>query len=151
MNWVLASDHAGYNLKRALLAFLEEQGHFAHDLGTNDDTTSCDYPDYADKACQAILQAGADMAILTCGTGIGVSMRANRYKGIRATLIHNEFTAQAAKEHSNANILCFGERVISEKEAIACLKKFLECTFEGGRHQNRLNKLDAPLATEENS
>ncbi len=150
MNWVLASDHAGVQLKKALLAFLEEQGHFAHDLGVSDNGESADYPEPADNAVEAMLKGGADMGILVCGTGLGVSMRANRYKGIRATLITNDFSAKAAKEHSNANILCFGERITSEQDALRYLKIFLENTFEGGRHQRRLDKLDAPLVTEEN-
>ncbi|MFT7144257.1 MAG: ribose 5-phosphate isomerase B [Alphaproteobacteria bacterium] len=145
MNWVVASDHAGYQLKNILSKQLQSLGYFVADLGTECAETSVDYPDYADKAVQAILSSGADMAILVCGTGLGVSMRANRYNGIRATLIHNEFTAKAAKEHSNANILCFGERVIDEATALACLKTFLDAKFEGGRHQARLDKLDAPL------
>lgn len=150
MNWVLASDHAGVNLKKALLAFLEEQGHFAYDLGVEDETQKIDYPEPADKAVEALLSGGADMGILVCGTGLGVCMRANRYKGIRATIVHDDFTAKAAKEHSNANVLCFGERVTTEEKALTHLKIFLESTFEGGRHIPRLEKLDAPLVTEEN-
>lgn len=149
MNWVLASDHAGVNLKKALLAYLEEHGHFAHDLGVENENESVDYPDPADSAVEALLKGGADMGILVCGTGLGVSMRANRYKGIRATLLTDEFSAKAAKEHSNANVLCFGERITTEADALKYLQTFLENTFEGGRHQKRLDKLDAPLVTEE--
>lgn len=149
MNWVLASDHAGVSLKRALLAFLEEHGHFAHDLGVDESAKKTDYTDPADEAVEALLKGGADMAILVCGTGLGVSMRANRYKGVRATLIHNNFTAKAAKEHSNANILCFGERVTTETDALQFLKTFMESKFEGGRHIPRLEKLDQKLVTEE--
>tara|TARA_R110000868_G_scaffold190862_1_gene434758 strand:+ start:59337 stop:59786 length:450 start_codon:yes stop_codon:yes gene_type:complete len=145
MNWVIASDHAGFNLKNILASKLQELGYFVADLGTHNATDSVDYPDYADKAAQAILSSGADMGILVCGSGIGVSMRANRYKGIRAPLIHNEFTARAAKEHSNANIICFGERVTDAETALHCLQTFIDAKFEGGRHQNRLDKLDAPL------
>lgn len=149
MNWVLASDHAGVQLKKALLAYLEEHGHFAYDQGVEETTDSVDYPEPADKAVEALLKGGADMGILVCGTGLGVSMRANRYKGIRATLITNSFSAKAAKEHSNANILCFGERVTTEAEALGYLEAFLKATFEGGRHQRRIDKLDAPLIIEE--
>lgn len=145
MNWVVASDHAGYKLKNVLSAKLQELGFFVADLGTENAETSVDYTDYADKTAQAILSSGADMGILVCGTGIGVSMRANRYNGIRATLIHNAFTAKAAKEHSNANIICFGERSTDEATAILCLTTFLNTTFKGGRHQKRIDKLDAPL------
>jgi ribose 5-phosphate isomerase B len=148
MNWVLASDHAGVQLKKALLGYLEEQGHFAYDLGV-EERESVDYPEPADKAVEALLKGGANLGILVCGTGLGVSMRANRYKGIRATLITNNFSAQAAKEHSNANILCFGERITTEKEALEYLETFLKATFEGGRHQRRIDKLDAPLITED--
>jgi ribose 5-phosphate isomerase B len=140
---VFGSDHGGLNLKKKLMNHLEENYPKLQisDLGTYDET-SIDYPDYAKKVVDSILSKEANLGILVCGTGIGMSIKANRYKGIRAALAHNEFTAQMAKEHNNANILCLGERATDSDMAIKILDIWLTTEFAGDRHQRRINKLD---------
>lgn len=147
MDWFISSDHGGVNLKSAINKYLKEKNININDLGTNSSTESTDYPDNADILVQKILNNQNNMGILICGTGIGVSIRANRYKGIRAALINNEFTAKSAKEHNNANIICFGERVTTIEQAKKYIDIFLNAKYQGGRHNKRLKKLDAPLST----
>jgi len=103
---------------------------------------SCDYPDFSDAVVQDLLSQKSDLGILICGTGIGMSIRANRYKGIRAALVHDLFTAENAKKHNNANILCLGERVLSQDLAFSLISTWLNASFEGGRHEKRIEKLD---------
>jgi len=141
----VASDHGAFKLKNTLVEFLKTLGINAIDLGTHSETESVDFPDFSDRVVHAIKTKQADLGILCCGTGIGVSIRANRYTGIRAALIHDAFTAEMAKAHSNANILCLGGRTIpSLEDACNWVKIWLDTTYEGGRHQRRLDKLDAP-------
>lgn len=137
----IASDHAGYKMKEMLKKFLEEEGYEFLDLGTNSER-SVDYPDYAQKLCKKILKGKADFGILVCGSGIGMSIAANRFKGIRAALCHNSEIAKLARLHNNANILCLGERIIGEEVAKECVKTFLSTKFESGRHARRVCKID---------
>ena len=109
-------------------------------LGT-DSADSVDYPDFAEKVCAKIINKDADMGVLICGTGIGMSISANRHKEIRAALCHNEQTATLARQHNNANVLVLGARTTEEKTATACVKKFFTTDFEGGRHQPRVDKM----------
>lgn len=138
----LGADHGGVQLKDAIKAHLEaREGVGVSDLGTYSDE-SVDYPDFADKVAHAILNGDADLGVLVCGTGIGISIRANRYDGIRAALVHNEFTAEMTKAHNNANVLCLGGRVVSTELALKLVDIWLDTPFEGGRHQRRVDKLD---------
>lgn len=149
MHWVIASDHGGVHLKAAVKKYLETRGFSVDDMGVNDADTPACYPENADSVAISLLNGKADMGVLVCGTGIGVSMRANRYKGIRAALVSNAFTAQSAKAHNNANIVCFGERVTSPEEMQQYMDIFLKTEYEGGRHEQRLAALDAPLKSGE--
>lgn len=136
----IASDHAGFNLKQILVQHLQEKGHEVVDLGP-DEAVSCDYPDSAFKVTDKVLAAGA-FGILICGTGIGMSMAANRVKGIRAALATCEFHARACREHNNANILCLGERVTGPGVAVNLADIFLETEFLAGRHLRRIELFD---------
>ncbi len=141
MKIAVASDHGGFEMKQALTEYFAKKGMPLQDLGTHD-SCSVDYPDYADKMADYILSGQADLGILICGTGIGISIAANRHKGIRAALLYNKDVAAKAKEHNNANIIVFGGRTMSVPEVIEYCEIFLNSTFEGGRHQQRLAKLD---------
>ena len=141
MKIAIASDHGGFEMKQALIEYFLKKGLVLQDLGTHD-TCSVDYPDYADKMADCILSGRADLGILICGTGIGISIAANRHKGIRAALLYNKFVAAKAKEHNNANIIVFGGRTMSIPEVIEYCEIFLKSTYEGGRHQQRLDKMD---------
>ena len=136
----IASDHAGFALKSAVIAHLAQQGRAVRDHGT-DSAQSCDYPVYAQALCKAVLESG-DPGILICGSGLGMSMMANRFRGIRAALCANEFLAAASRRHNNANVLCLGERVVGGGLALAIVDAFLREEFEGGRHQGRIDMLD---------
>ncbi len=140
----LASDHAGFVLKRALLDHLAAKGLETVNLGTHEQA-SCDYPDFAHRLCDEVLRAG-DMGILICGTGIGMSMAANRHPGIRAALCTHEFHARATRAHNDANVLCLGERVTAPGLACELAEIFLSTPFEGGRHQRRIERLDPSAA-----
>lgn len=140
----LGSDHGGLDLRLALANYCQSLGYTVIDLGT-ETTDSVDYPDFADKVVSAIRSRTADLGILVCGTGIGISIRANRYPGIRAALVHDTFTAEMTKAHNDANILCLGGRTCTEEDAKLWVKTWLETPFEGGRHQGRIDKLDRPL------
>ncbi len=139
MKIAIAADHGGFELKEAL-----KQHYVALDLidlGTYS-ADSVDYPDYAQKVAQAILLKQADLGILICGTGIGISIAANRYKGIRAALLYSAEAARMAKAHNNANILVFGGRTMAVDDVINRIDTFMQTSYEGGRHQRRLDKLD---------
>jgi ribose 5-phosphate isomerase B len=136
----IASDHAGVALKNFVSAYLAKQDYSIQDHGT-DSAQSCDYPVYARAVCKAVLAHG-DPGILICGSGIGMSMMANRFRGIRAALCANEFLASAARRHNNANVLCLGARVIGPDLALAIVDAFLHNEFEGGRHQRRIAMFD---------
>lgn len=136
----LGSDHGGFALKNSLKSYLVSKGFTIIDEGTHNED-SCDYPDLGKKVAQSVLNTSESLGILICGTGIGISIAANRFKGIRAALVYNDFTAQMAKEHNNANILCLGARTTDEAAAKRLIDIWLNAKFEGGRHQNRVNKL----------
>lgn len=144
MKIAVASDHAGFEMKEFICRFLQNEGYQVLNLGT-DDCSSVDYPTFADKEVKALLNGQADLGILVCGTGIGISIRANRYKGIRAALLYSDEVAEMAKKHNNANILVFGGRTMSQDDVAKRIRLFLTTEFEGGRHQKRIDLLDAAL------
>ena len=136
----LASDHAGVDLKGELGEELKKQGHEVLDFGPAT-TASVDYPDFAVKVGQAVTERRASLGVLVCGTGIGMSITANKVHGIRAALCHTEFEARMARMHNDANVLCLGQRVTGVGLAIEILKAFLTAGFEGGRHAGRVEKI----------
>lgn len=136
----IGNDHAGTDLKRRIIAKFRDEFEFV-DCGT-DGEDSVDYPDYSKKVCDAVLSKTADFGILVCGTGIGMSIAANRNKGIRAGLCSHALMASLTRKHNNANVLCLGARMIGMDVAFDCVKTFLSTEFEGGRHLNRIQKLD---------
>lgn len=136
----MACDHAGVELKAKLKTALHEVAADVIDLGTND-TASVDYPDYANALAKAILDGRAQYGIGICGSGIGISISLNRHKGIRAALCHDSLSAALSRRHNNANVLCFGARLIGEDVAKDCVKQFFATAFEGGRHERRVEKL----------
>ena len=135
----LGSDHGGYGLKQEVKAYLEGKGIPYKDYGCLDESP-CDYPVYAKAVAKAIVDGECDKGILICGTGIGISIAANKVKGIRAAVCHDTFSAQATREHNDANILVMPGRFISTEEADMILTEFFSTQFEGGRHQNRIDK-----------
>jgi len=139
---VVGSDHGGYELKQTVLEVLRQRGIECADYGT-DGPDSVDYPDFAAKVAGAVSAGEADRGVLICGTGIGMSISANKFPGVRAALVHDEFTAQMSKEHNNANILVMGGRVLSLDQGKKFVEIWLDTQFEGGRHQNRLDKISA--------
>lgn len=136
----IASDHAGFDLKTALAADLKDMGFEVLDLGTNG-RESVDYPDFAAALAKSIGEGRSGRGILICGTGIGISIAANRHPGIRAALCHDNLSARLARQHTDANVLVFGGRMIGLEVARDCLKAFLTTPFEGGRHARRIAKL----------
>jgi ribose 5-phosphate isomerase B len=137
---VIGSDHGGLNLKTALFSYLQRREFSVSDAGTKSDA-SVDYPDFGQKVAEAVVAGEAELGILICGTGIGMSITANKVPGIRAALVTDVFMARMAKEHNNANILVLGGRVLDEQKACDLVGAWLDATFEGGRHQGRLDKI----------
>src|SRR5512133_2953725 len=137
---VIGSDHGGLQLKEALSAYLEGRGLAVQDVGTNS-SESVDYPDFGEKVARAVSSGSAELGILVCGTGIGMSMVANKFPGVRAALTWDECTARMAKEHNNANILVLGGRTVDAELAQRMVGIWLDAVFEAGRHQNRLDKI----------
>lgn len=147
MNLLIASDHAGFELKEALKSRSSELGITFTDLGT-DSKNSVDYPDYAHALARELLNPGATAAlgILICGSGVGVSIAANRHAGIRAVLAENPEIARLGREHNHANVLCLGARFLSPDQAVTVIRAFLTATPESGeRHVRRVQKLGEPL------
>ncbi len=140
MKLALASDHGGYGLKEAVKAWLQEWGHQVVDMGTHSEE-SVDYPDYISRAAAAVSRGEVERAVVLCGTGIGASIVANKYPGVRATLCHDIYTARMSRLHNDSNVLAMGGRVLGLDLAREMLKAWLETPFEGGRHQRRLKKL----------
>lgn len=136
----IGSDHRGFALKEAIIAKLARDGFFIKDMGTYD-SSSVDYPDFAVKVVEEILKGEVEFGILLCGTGIGMSISANRFKGIRASLIYNLDSARLARAHNNANVACIGAWMDPD-EALKYLEVFFETKFEGGRHERRLQKIE---------
>lgn len=141
MNIAIGADHAGFELKQVIVAELELLKYQVKDLGTHNPDTSCDYPDFAAAVCREVLQSRS-LGILVCGTGIGMSIAANKHKGIRAGLCTSEFQARMTRKHNNANVLCLGARVTGRDLALAIVREFLAAEFEGGRHAARVQKLE---------
>ena len=142
MRVAIGSDHGGLDLKNEVISFLKTRPELSViDSGTHTEE-SVDYPDFGRRVSEMILNKTADLGILICGTGIGISMMANRFKGIRAALVYDRFTAEMAKAHNNANILCLGGRTTTIENAKHFVQIWLDTPFEGGRHQTRLEKLD---------
>lgn len=135
-----ANDHGALDLKAVLKAHVERRGYEVVDLGTTG-SESVDYPDYADHMAQALREGRAQIGVLLCGTGIGISIAANRYRHVRAALVHDAYGARLSREHNNANVICFGGRTIGSEVAKDCLDIFLDTSFEGGRHEGRVNKM----------
>ncbi len=140
MKIAIGSDHAGFELKENVKDYLKELGHEVLDLGTHS-TESVNYPEYAEKVAKAVSKGEAERGILICGTGIGMSIAANKVEGIRAALVHSVYTAKMASRHNNANIITFGGRIESPEEARAFVKAWLETPYEGERHNKRLFKI----------
>lgn len=137
---VLAADHAGYELKNLLKQDLEEMGYEVLDLGTNA-SDSVDYPDFGKALAEAVADGKAGRGVLVCGTGIGISIAANRNPAVRAAVCHDETSARLAREHNDANVLALGARLIGPEVARDCLRTFLQTEFGGGRHSGRVAKL----------
>ncbi len=142
MKIAIGSDHGGFDLKEAVKKHLEQKNINVTDFGTHD-KSSCDYPDIAKDVASSITKNENDFGILICGTGIGISIAANKVSGIRASLVHDVFSAKATREHNNANILCMGQRVIGEGLALEIVDAFLSTDFSNDqRHINRINKIE---------
>jgi ribose 5-phosphate isomerase B len=140
MKVFLGSDHAGVEMKDMLRGYLIEKGFEVEDLGP-EGADSVDYPDYGAAVGRAVIAEPGSYGVLICGTGIGIGMAAHKVKGVRAAVVHNEFTARAAKEHNNANVISFGARVIDDEMARKIVDEFFGAEFEGGRHERRVEKI----------
>jgi ribose 5-phosphate isomerase B len=137
----IGSDHAGYELKALLAADLRAMGHEVIDCGADDATTSVDYPDFGHAVARAITEGRATRGVVVCGSGIGISIAANRHPGVRAALCADGLMARLSREHNDANVLALGARIIGIQTARDCLTQFLNTDFAGGRHQRRIDKL----------
>ncbi len=138
----IGSDHAGFGLKTDLAAHLQALGHELVDLGAHN-TDRVDYPDYGAAVGRAVASGEAELGVCVCGSGIGIAMAANKIAGVRAATVNDVTSAHLTREHNNANVVCFGERLIGPEVAKEALDAFLGATFEGGRHTGRVAKLDA--------
>ena len=142
MKIATGSDHAGLPAKRVANDTLRDLGHEVDDLGTHAEDR-CDYPDFAVPVARRVASGEADLGVLCCGTGIGMSMTANKVPGIRAAVCHDVYTAQMARQHNDANVLCMGGRVVAPDTVKEIVRAFLRESFEGGRHARRIGKIDA--------
>ncbi|MCE3254559.1 MAG: RpiB/LacA/LacB family sugar-phosphate isomerase [Rickettsiaceae bacterium] len=140
LNIAIASDHAGFDLKSSIIKTLQNQYNIV-DCGCDSAEISVDYPDFAKKVAEKITSKEVDFGILICGSGIGISIAANRFKTVRAALCHNEETAKLARQHNDANVLCIGARIVEEPSIIKMVETFLTTKFEAGRHTKRVEKL----------
>ena len=138
----IGCDHAAYFLKQKVVEHLIARGFEVIDVGTNS-TESCDYPVFAHEVCKNIQNGVSEIGILICGTGIGMSMAANKHRGIRAAACSDTFSARLTREHNNTNVLCFGERVVGMGLALDLVDNFIDATFEGGKHQRRVDMITA--------
>ena len=141
MKIALGADHGGFELKEEIISYLKDNGYDVEDYGTYS-KESCDYPDYALKAAEAVASKECDLGILICGTGIGMSIAANKFKGIRAAVVSDCFSAKATREHNNTNVLCLGERVIGKGLAMRIVEEWLNSSYNGERHARRLQMID---------
>lgn len=137
----IGSDHAGFVLKEIIIKYLKDRNYHVLDRGSNS-AESVDYPEYAASVCRSVLSGESDAGVLICGTGIGMSIAANRFRGIRAALCHDAFTAKMSRKHNNANIIVMGAGVIGAETAKDMLNVWLTEEFEGGRHERRINKIE---------
>lgn len=142
MKIALACDHGGLNLKTLIAAYLKEHGYEVVDFGTNT-TDSCDYPDHALPAAEAVASGECEKGILVCSTGIGVSIVANKVPGVRCAHCHDVYCAEFTRRHNNSNMLAMGEKVVGSGYALQIVETFLNTEFEGGRHERRVNKITA--------
>ena len=140
MKLAVASDHRGFEAKRRLLPLLRQHGHDVMDFGC-DNNAACDYPDFAAPAARAVVNGQAEIAILMDGSGIGMSIAANKIRGVRAALAHDEVTARRAREHNHCNVLCLGTDLLSEEQIRQIVQIFLTTGFGDGRHNRRIDKL----------
>ena len=140
MRLAVGSDHGGRRLKEHLAEHLKKAGHEVVDVGTYTDD-SCDYPDYAEKVARMVASMEVARGVLICGTGLGMSIAANKVAGVRAAVVSDAFSARMASEHNDARVLCMGERVIGFSLAETCLDAWLSAQFEGGRHGRRVGKM----------
>ncbi len=140
MKVAVGADHGGFELKNLILDTLTDLGHEVIDLGCNS-PESVDYPDFAEKVARGVSDGSFDRGVLVCGTGIGMSISANKFPNVRAALCHNLFTARLSREHNDANLLAMGGRVIGTGIAKEMVKVWMETEFEGGRHEKRVNKI----------
>lgn len=141
MKFYIATDHAGFAVKQFVIDYLEQKSHEVIDLGPQNDAR-VDYPDFAKKCATSVINDKGSFGILICGTGIGISVSANKVAGIRAALCHDAYTAAMSRAHNDANILCFGERVVGRGVVESMLDAFCETKFEGGRHGDRVAKIE---------
>lgn len=141
MKIAIAADHGGFELKEELKKYYEKQELALFDLGTYSEE-AVDYPDMAEVMVKNILDKSFELGILICGTGIGISIAANRHKGIRAAILYDDFTANVARVHNNANIMCFGARTMSFEDVVKRINIFVNAKYEGGRHDRRICKMD---------
>ena len=140
MKIAIGNDHTALEMKEAIKAHLEENGYEVLDLGTNS-TDSCDYPVYGEKVGRAVVDGEADLGIAICGTGVGISLAANKVKGVRACVCSEPYTAKLSRMHNDSNVLAFGARVIGVELAKMIVDEWLNASFEGGRHQRRVDML----------
>ncbi|MCR4842336.1 MAG: ribose 5-phosphate isomerase B [Eubacterium sp.] len=142
MKIAIGNDHAAVDLKNSVMEYLEEKGIEIDDFGVQS-TQRANYPVYAEKVAKKVLSGEYDCGILICGTGVGISIAANKFKGIRAAAVSDPTTARLVKQHNNANILCFGARIVGEELAHDIVDAYIEAQFEGGRHQDRIDLITA--------
>ncbi|HJA70068.1 MAG TPA: ribose 5-phosphate isomerase B [Candidatus Lachnoclostridium stercoravium] len=140
MKIAIGNDHSAVEMKNEIKAFLESKGYEVIDEGTNT-TESCDYPIYGEKVGRAVVDGEADLGIAICGTGLGISLAANKVKGVRACVCSEPYTARMSRQHNNCNVLCFGARVIGIELAKMIVEEWLNTPFEGGRHQRRVDMI----------
>lgn len=148
MRIAIGSDHAGYDLKEAVVPRLRESGHELVDVGT-DSAESVDYPDFASRAAQMVAAGAADRAVIVCGSGVGVSIVANKVTGIRAVNAHDADEAEMSRRHNDANVVTLSGRRLPEDDAASIVERFLATEFEGGRHERRVEKIAAVERGEE--
>jgi len=141
MKLYIATDHAAFCIKEDVKKILADLGNEVIDLGPTDDSR-VDYPDFAHKLCEKVLEDEDSFGVLICGTGIGMSLAANKHQGIRAALCHDSYTAQMARQHNDANVLCFGQRVVGLGTIESICESWTKHSFEGGRHATRVGKIE---------
>lgn len=141
MKVAIGCDHGGYNLKMSVIEYLEKVDVEIIDFGTDNDKDSVDYPEFAKEVCKRVVDKDVDFGILVCGTGIGMSIAANKIDGIRCAVLSDTFSARMTKMHNDANVISLGERVLGKGLAIDIVKAYMSAEFEGGRHQTRIDKV----------